>query len=162
MNLLTSSSNHHLLQRCQVNLLFFSPARNRKHLPSKITTQIGSTLYKKPSSLPLIHKSHSLSSSQTPLYSHVNLLLNHFLSYYDTLDNVATHENLIKLLFLSWCNSLEISFLFLGNLHPYVFTNFSRRCKVRIAEDLVAFEGYSDEELKGVIEEAMKKEMDDM
>ncbi|GAY38592.1 hypothetical protein CUMW_037810, partial [Citrus unshiu] len=110
---------------CQVNLLFFSPARNRKHLPSKITTQIGSTLYKKPSSLPLIHKSHSLSSSQTPLYSHVNLLLNHFLSYYDTLDNVATHENLIKLLFLSWCNSLEISFLFLGNLHPYVFTNFN-------------------------------------
>ena len=73
----------------------------------------------------VISKSLSLSSSQTPLYSHVNLL-DHFLSYYDTLDNVATHENLIKLLFLSWCNSLEISFLFLGDLHPYVFTNFVR------------------------------------
>ncbi|KAK9187303.1 hypothetical protein WN944_018695 [Citrus x changshan-huyou] len=38
----------------------------------------------------------------------------------------------------------------------------SRRCKVRIAEDWVAFEGKSDEGFKGVIGEAMKEEMDDM
>ncbi|KAK9187310.1 hypothetical protein WN944_018702 [Citrus x changshan-huyou] len=38
----------------------------------------------------------------------------------------------------------------------------SRRCKVRIAEDWVAFEGKSDEGFKGVNGEAMKEEMDDM
>ncbi|KAK9179812.1 hypothetical protein WN943_029017 [Citrus x changshan-huyou] len=44
---------------------------------------------------------------------------------------------------------------------PRWITNESRRCKVRIAEDWVAFEGQSDEGLKGVIVEAMKEEMDD-
>ncbi|KAK9195308.1 hypothetical protein WN943_003428 [Citrus x changshan-huyou] len=107
-------------------------------------------LCKKPSSLPLIHKSLSSSFSQTLLYSHVDLLLSHFLSYYDALDNAATQENLPELLFRSWHNRLEI---------PLSWQ--SRRCKVRIALDWVAFEGQSDEGLKGVIVEAMKKEMDD-
>ncbi|KAH9716109.1 protein INAPERTURATE POLLEN1 [Citrus sinensis] len=44
--------------------------------------------------LPLIHKSLSSSSSQTLLYSHVDLILNHFFSYYNALNNAATHENL--------------------------------------------------------------------
>ena len=65
--------------------------------------------------LPLIHKSLSSSSSQTLLYSHVELLLSHFLSYCDALNNAATHENLPD---PSWRNSLEIPFRFLGNLHP--------------------------------------------
>ncbi|KAL9438748.1 hypothetical protein AB3S75_024428 [Citrus x aurantiifolia] len=177
--------------------------------------------------LPLIHKSLSSSSSQTLLYSHVDLLLHHFLSYYDALDSAATQGNLPELLYPSWRNSLEVPFLFLGDLHPYLFTNLVRsflgeeseeeeeeeddddsldnrpwqvlmawrnvsknlmsqieqiECGLRlmvpaligrikkvqsgfvgrIAEDRVAFERQSDEELKGVIGEAMKEEMDDM
>ena len=40
----------------------------------------------------LIHKPLSSSSSQTLLYSHIDLLLSHFLSYDDALDNTATQE----------------------------------------------------------------------
>ncbi|GAY64178.1 hypothetical protein CUMW_231590 [Citrus unshiu] len=43
-----------------------------------------------------------------------------------TLDIAATQENPTELLFPSWCNSLEISFLFLRDLHPCVFTNLVR------------------------------------
>ncbi|KAJ4712818.1 protein INAPERTURATE POLLEN1 [Melia azedarach] len=57
--------------------------------------------------LPLIRQSLSSSSSQTLLYSHVDLLLNHFLSYYDTLDLAASQENLPQLLFPSWHNNEE-------------------------------------------------------
>ncbi|KAH9793017.1 protein INAPERTURATE POLLEN1 [Citrus sinensis] len=76
--------------------------------------------------LPLIHKSLSSSSSQTLLYSHVDLLFNHFLSYYDAFDNAATQENLPEPLFPSWHNGLEIPFLFLCDLHPYVLTNLKK------------------------------------
>ena len=41
----------------------------------------------------VIHKPLSSSSSQTLLYSHIDLLLSHFLSYDDVLDNTATQEN---------------------------------------------------------------------
>ncbi|ESR60709.1 hypothetical protein CICLE_v10018172mg [Citrus x clementina] len=50
----------------------------------------------------------------------------HFLSYYDAFDNVATQENLPEPLFPSWHNGLEIPFLFLCDLHPYVLTNLIR------------------------------------
>ncbi|KAH7549586.1 hypothetical protein JRO89_XS13G0052800 [Xanthoceras sorbifolium] len=78
--------------------------------------------------LPLIHQSLSSSSSSTPtlLCSHVDILLQHLLSYYDTLDLAASQEHLPQLLFPSWRNSLEIPFLFLGDLHPYLFTNLLR------------------------------------
>lgn len=97
--------------------------------------------------LPLIRQSLSSSSSQTLLYSHVDLLLNHFLSYYDTLDLAASQENLPQLLFPSWRNSLEIPFLFLGDLHPYLFTNLVRSF---LGEDNNE-EDDDDEEFRGLV-----------
>lgn len=76
--------------------------------------------------LPLIQRSLSSSSSHTLLYSHIDLVLQHFLAYYDTLDLATSKENLPHLLFPSWRNSLEIPFLFLGDLHPYLFINLLR------------------------------------
>ncbi|XP_011018270.1 PREDICTED: uncharacterized protein LOC105121369 [Populus euphratica] len=79
--------------------------------------------------LPLLH--HSLSSSPsspTLLSSHLHLILHHLLSYYESLDLAATTntKNLPHLLYPSWRNPLETPFLFLGDLHPYVFTNLLR------------------------------------
>ncbi|XP_031261185.1 protein INAPERTURATE POLLEN1 [Pistacia vera] len=76
--------------------------------------------------LPLIQLSLSSSSSPTLLHSRIDILLHHFLAYYDTLDLAASQENLPQLLFPSWRNSLEIPFLLLGDLHPYLFTNLLR------------------------------------
>ncbi|XP_050228734.1 protein INAPERTURATE POLLEN1 [Mercurialis annua] len=78
--------------------------------------------------LPLLHQTLSSPSSQALLSSHLNLLLHHFLSYYDSLDLAVTTDpnNLPYLLFPSWRNSLEKPFLFLGDLHPYTFTNLIR------------------------------------
>ncbi|KAH9671002.1 protein INAPERTURATE POLLEN1 [Citrus sinensis] len=108
-------------------------------------------LCKKPSSLPLIHKSLSSSFSQTLLYSHVDLLLSHFLSYYDALDNAATQENLPELLFRNLSKNLMSQIEQIeGGLRLMVRALVGRIKK-----------GQSDEGLKGVIVEAMKKEMDD-
>ncbi|XP_022758937.1 protein INAPERTURATE POLLEN1 [Durio zibethinus] len=74
--------------------------------------------------LPPLHQSLS-SSSPTLLPFHRDLLLQHFLSYYDSLDLAASND-VSQILFPSWRNSLEIPFLFLGDLHPYLFTNLLR------------------------------------
>ncbi|KAG8662203.1 protein INAPERTURATE POLLEN1 [Manihot esculenta] len=82
----------------------------------------------KNSLLPLLHQSLSSPTSPALLSSHLNLLLHHFLSYYDSLDLAVTNDfnNLPYLLYPSWRNSLEKPFLFLGDLHPYIFTNLLR------------------------------------
>ncbi|CAN0908584.1 Protein INAPERTURATE POLLEN1 [Linum grandiflorum] len=80
--------------------------------------------------LPLIHRSLSDPSPPALLSSHVQLLLHHFLSYYDALDLAATvsaADNLPHLLHPSWRNPLELPFLFLGDLHPYLLTNLLRK-----------------------------------
>ncbi|XVF13328.1 hypothetical protein REPUB_Repub08aG0199300 [Reevesia pubescens] len=74
--------------------------------------------------LPLLHQSLS-SPSPTLLPFRRDLLLQHFLSYYDFLDLAASND-VSQILFPSWRNSLEIPFLFLGDLHPYLFTNLIR------------------------------------
>ncbi|EEF32606.1 protein INAPERTURATE POLLEN1 [Ricinus communis] len=78
--------------------------------------------------LPLLHQTLCSPSSPALLSSHFNLLLHHLLSYYDSLDLAVTTDpnNLPYLLFPSWKNSLEKPFLFLGDLHPYTFTNLIR------------------------------------
>uniref|UniRef100_A0A7N0TLH7 DOG1 domain-containing protein n=1 Tax=Kalanchoe fedtschenkoi TaxID=63787 RepID=A0A7N0TLH7_KALFE len=76
--------------------------------------------------LPLL--SESISSS-TPIPSliatHVESLHQHFQSYYEALDLAATHD-VSQLLFPEWRNSLEKPFLWLGDFHPYLFTNLVR------------------------------------
>ncbi|KAL9667003.1 hypothetical protein QQ045_001348 [Rhodiola kirilowii] len=76
--------------------------------------------------LPLLAESIS---SPTPIPSlvatHVESLHQHFQSYYDALDLAAT-QDVSQLLFPEWRNSLEKPFLWLGDFHPYLFTNLVR------------------------------------
>ncbi|MBA0875908.1 hypothetical protein Goshw_011285 [Gossypium schwendimanii] len=74
--------------------------------------------------LPLLHQSLS-SPSPSLLPFRRDLLLQHFLFYYDSLDQAAAVD-VSQILFPSWRNSLETPFLFLGDLHPYLFTNLLR------------------------------------
>ncbi|XVE65034.1 hypothetical protein DITRI_Ditri07aG0149500 [Diplodiscus trichospermus] len=91
--------------------------------------------------LPLLQQSLS-SRSPTLLPFRRDLLLQHFLSYYDFLD-LAASDDVSQILFPSWRNSLEIPFLFLGDLHPYLFTNLLRSF-------LVASNNEEDAEMVGL------------
>lgn len=76
--------------------------------------------------LPSLQNSMSESdSSLTHLSTQVETLHRHFLSYYDALDLAAAND-VAQLLYPDWRNPLEKPFLFLGDLHPYLFTNLLR------------------------------------
>ncbi|XP_065857962.1 protein INAPERTURATE POLLEN1 [Euphorbia lathyris] len=106
---------------------FFSTRKKRSAIPFKDYYTDWFNTLKNPL-LPLLTQSLSSPSSPALLSSHLNLLLHHFLSYYDALDLAVTTDpnNLPHLLYPSWRNSLEKPFLFLGDLHPYVFPNLVR------------------------------------
>lgn len=74
--------------------------------------------------LPLLRSSIS-DSSPTLLPTHVEMLHHHIQSYYHALDLAASHD-IAQLLFPDWRNSLEKPFLWLGDFHPYLFTNVLR------------------------------------
>ncbi|KAG4946629.1 hypothetical protein JHK87_042636 [Glycine soja] len=74
--------------------------------------------------LPLLR--HSISGdSLTILSTHVEMLHQHFQSYYHALDAAATSDA-SQLLSQEWRNSLEKPLLWLGDLHPSLFTNLAR------------------------------------
>ncbi|XP_068306820.1 protein INAPERTURATE POLLEN1 [Pyrus communis] len=76
--------------------------------------------------LPSLQNSMSESdSSLTHLSTQVETLHRHFQSYYDALDLAAAND-VAQLLYPDWRNPLEKPFLFLGDLHPYLFTNLLR------------------------------------
>ncbi|TQE12764.1 hypothetical protein C1H46_001637 [Malus baccata] len=76
--------------------------------------------------LPSLQNSMSESdSSLTHLSTQVETLHRHFQSYYDALDLAAAND-VAQLLDPDWRNPLEKPFLFLGDLHPYLFTNLLR------------------------------------
>ncbi|CAN1748080.1 Protein INAPERTURATE POLLEN1 [Linum perenne] len=115
------------------NPFFSSSAAAKKPTPATVLFQ---DYYKewfktlKSTLLPLIRRSLSDPSPPALLSSHVQLLLHHFLSYYDALDLAATvsaADNLPHLLHPSWRNPIERPFLFLGDLHPYLLTNLLRK-----------------------------------
>lgn len=64
-------------------------------------------------------------ASLTQLSTHVDILHRHFQSYYETLD-LAASDDVAQLLYPDWRNSLEKPFLWLGDFHPYLFTNLLR------------------------------------
>ncbi|MED6131898.1 hypothetical protein PIB30_014346 [Stylosanthes scabra] len=74
--------------------------------------------------LPLLRRSIS-GDSLTILSTHVELLHQHFHSFYHTLDSAATSDPSL-LLTQDWRNSLEKPLLWLGDLHPFLFTNLAR------------------------------------
>lgn len=78
----------------------------------------------KNSHLPRLRRSiHDSSIAQ--LSTQVDIVRHHFHSYYDALD-LAAADDVAQLLFPDWRNPLEKPFLWLGDLHPYLFTNLLR------------------------------------
>ncbi|XP_019195857.1 PREDICTED: protein INAPERTURATE POLLEN1 [Ipomoea nil] len=59
------------------------------------------------------------------LSAHVDAMQRHFIAYYEALDLAALND-VAQALFPEWRNSLEKPFLWLGDLHPYLFTNLLR------------------------------------
>ncbi|XP_030469329.2 protein INAPERTURATE POLLEN1 [Syzygium oleosum] len=98
--------------------------------------------------LPLLRESLSSysSSTLTQLSAAVHALHCHLQSYYSAL-NLATSSSssnqLPQLLYPPWRNSLERPFLFLGDLHPYIFTTLLRSLLENDDDD-------SDDESAGV------------
>lgn len=74
--------------------------------------------------LPLLRRSITGDSLPT-LSTHVEMLHQHFQSYYHALDAVATSDP-SQLLHQDWRNSLEKPLLWLADLHPFLFTNLAR------------------------------------
>ncbi|KAL1326158.1 hypothetical protein HN51_036196 [Arachis hypogaea] len=74
--------------------------------------------------LPLLRRSIS-GDSLTVLSTHVELIHQHFHSFYYTLDSAATSDPSL-LLNQDWRNSLEKPLLWLGDLTPFLFTNLAR------------------------------------
>ncbi|KAK7411815.1 hypothetical protein VNO78_03256 [Psophocarpus tetragonolobus] len=63
--------------------------------------------------------------SQTILSSHVEMVHQHFQSYYHALDEATTSEP-SQVLTQEWRNSVEKPLLWLGDLHPFLFTQLAR------------------------------------
>ncbi|XP_010054808.2 protein INAPERTURATE POLLEN1 [Eucalyptus grandis] len=100
--------------------------------------------------LPLLRDSLSSSSSSSStsvqLSAAVHALHCHLQSYYSALNLAASSssaDQLPRLLCPPWRNSLERPFLFLGDLHPYVFTTLLRSLLENDGDD-------SDDEGAGV------------
>ncbi|KVH90169.1 DOG1 domain-containing protein [Cynara cardunculus var. scolymus] len=65
-------------------------------------------------------------SSPNLLSAHVEIIHHHFKSYYHTLD-LAAASDVSQILFpTDHRNAMELPFLWLGDLHPYLFTNLLR------------------------------------
>ncbi|KAK4365229.1 hypothetical protein RND71_016587 [Anisodus tanguticus] len=69
--------------------------------------------------------SSSSTSSTILLASHVEVMHQHFLNYYETLDLAASND-VAQVLYPDWKNRFEKPFLWLGDLHPYLFINLLR------------------------------------
>ncbi|XP_077246842.1 transcription factor [Tasmannia lanceolata] len=77
------------------------------------------------SSATLLDSDILLISSSDLLSTHVHLLHTHFQSYFKALDLAALHD-VSQLLYPDWRNPLEKPFLWLGDLHPNLFTHLLR------------------------------------
>lgn len=81
----------------------------------------------KNSLLPQLRDAILSAPSPTLLSIHVDAMHRHFQAYYEELDLTASSfDQVSQLLFPEWRNSLEKPFLWLGDLHPYLFTNLIR------------------------------------
>lgn len=67
----------------------------------------------------------SFSVSPTVLSTKVDAVHHHFQAYYTALDQAAAAD-VAQCLYPEWRNSLEKPFLWLGDLHPFLFTNLLR------------------------------------
>ncbi|KAK9079605.1 hypothetical protein SSX86_001278 [Deinandra increscens subsp. villosa] len=85
-------------------------------------------------------------SAPNLLSAHVEIIHHHFKSYYHTLD-LAAAADVSQILFPSGHrNPIEIPFLWLGDLHPYVFTNLLRSYLLQHDEIHPQFEQNEEDE----------------
>ncbi|MCD7472578.1 hypothetical protein HAX54_013850 [Datura stramonium] len=94
----------------------------------KITTMDGSKIKTlKDVLLPKLRHAMSSSSTSGPilLASHVEVMHRHFLQYYEALD-LAAGNDVVQVLYPDWRNPFEKPFLWLGDIHPYLFINLFR------------------------------------
>ncbi|KAM7490907.1 hypothetical protein LguiA_033828 [Lonicera macranthoides] len=101
---------------------------------------------------------HSISSLSALLSTHMQLIHAHFQLYYETLDSASQYDVAQLLYPLDFRTPIEIPFLWIGDLHPYLFTNLLRSFTQSIADDSKSadeFEFYDevDEELAVRIEQ---------
>ncbi|KAM3322033.1 protein INAPERTURATE POLLEN1 [Capsicum chacoense] len=77
--------------------------------------------------LPQLRHAMSSSSTSSPilLASHVEVIHRHLLKFYEALDLAASND-VSQLLYPDWKNPFEKPFLWLGDLHPYLFINLLR------------------------------------
>lgn len=73
----------------------------------------------------LRHAISSVSTSPVLLSAQVDSMHHHLRSYYENMD-LAAVEDVAQCLYPQWRNSLEKPFLWLADLHPYLFTNLLR------------------------------------
>ncbi|KAL0312827.1 UNVERIFIED_CONTAM: protein INAPERTURATE POLLEN1 [Sesamum radiatum] len=108
--------------------MFRSPLFGRKktttrpfaHFYNDWSTTLATTL------LPQLRRAlSSFPASPAVLSTHVDAVYNHFHAYYTALDQAAAAD-VSQCLYPEWRNSLEKPFLWLGDLHPYLFTNLLR------------------------------------
>nr|XP_043622786.1 protein INAPERTURATE POLLEN1 [Erigeron canadensis] len=95
------------------------------------------------------HMSATTTSSSSPnlLSAHVEIIHHHFKSYYHTLDLAASTDVSQILYPTDIRNPIEIPFLWLGDLHPYLFTNLIRSYLIQNdEEDDVSSQEEDDEE----------------
>ncbi|XP_061364654.1 protein INAPERTURATE POLLEN1 [Gastrolobium bilobum] len=74
--------------------------------------------------LPLLRRSIA-GDSPTILSTHVEMIHQHFQSFYHALD-AAANSDPSQLLSQEWRNSIEKPLLWLGDLHPFLFINLAR------------------------------------
>ncbi|XP_073135868.1 protein INAPERTURATE POLLEN1 [Henckelia pumila] len=67
----------------------------------------------------------SVSTSPALLSAQVDAMHHHLRSYYENME-LAAVEDVAQCLYPGWRNSLEKPFLWLADLHPYLFTNLLR------------------------------------
>ncbi|KAL1203939.1 Protein INAPERTURATE POLLEN1 [Cardamine amara subsp. amara] len=75
--------------------------------------------------LPLLPSAAS-ATSDVEITGILKAVLDHMVLYYETLERCADHNSISRLFSTSWLNSHETPFLFLGNIHLYLFTNLLR------------------------------------
>ncbi|RAL50713.1 unnamed protein product [Cuscuta campestris] len=76
--------------------------------------------------LPQLRRAMSSATvSPVILAAHVDSLHRHFISYYEALD-LAAADDVAQVLFPDWRNCLEKPLLWLGDIHPFLFTNLLR------------------------------------
>ncbi|XP_071701226.1 protein INAPERTURATE POLLEN1 [Rutidosis leptorrhynchoides] len=93
----------------------------------------------------LHHHTHSNTSTPNLLSAHVEIIHHHFKSYYLALDLAATADVSQILYPVDHRNPIEIPFLWLGDLHPYLFTNLIRSYLLQHDDELSDQENEEDE-----------------